>query len=128
VFRDLADGVKRAASQVTLYASSGDLALSASKRANGFRRAGDASPLTIVPGIDTVDASALTTDFLGHSYYGDHASVIADIRCLLSGTTPERRYGLSRLADGPRVFWRFVKDIGQMACMVGQTCACGLPG
>ena len=121
--------MKRASSQVTLYASSADLALMASKQANGFRRAGDASPLTIVPGIDTVDASTLATDFLGHSYFGDHVSVISDIRCLLSGTTPDGRYGLSKRADGPRVFWQFVSDIQQMACMAsGRNCACGAPG
>jgi len=128
VFRGIADAVKRSAAQVTLYASSADRALIASKAAYAFRRAGDASPLTIIPGIDTVDASVLATDFLGHSYYGDSSSVIADIRCLLGGTTPERRYGLSRLTDGPRVFWRFVRDVRQMACMVaGSNCACGAP-
>ena len=129
VFRDLAESVKRATSHVTLYASSADLALTASKHANGFRRAGDATPLTIVPGIDTVDASTLATDFLGHSYFGDHVSVISDIRCLLSGTAPDGRYGLSRRADGLRVFWRFVSDVQLMACMAnGRNCACGAPG
>jgi esterase/lipase superfamily enzyme len=127
VFRDLSASMRRSASKVTLYASSADLALAASKKANGFRRAGDAEPLTIVPGVDTVDASLLTTDFLSHSYYGDHASVIGDIRCLIGGSPPERRYGLARLRNAGNVFWRFVKEPAQMICLSSNACACGLP-
>lgn len=128
VFRQLARNIRRAAGQVTLYASANDRALQLSKQVHGFVRAGDASPPFVADGIDTVDASLLSTDFLGHSYYGDHDSVISDIRCLLEGTGPERRWGLARLVDAGRTYWRFVRDVTQMACSApGSVCACAPP-
>jgi esterase/lipase superfamily enzyme len=124
-FRTLAATVTNTASRVTLYASDNDVALVASKRVNGFRRAGDATPLTLVTGVDTVDVSQLDTGFLGHSYYGDNTSVIGDIRCLLTGAAPASRFGLAELVFEQSTFWRFVRDVAQMACRSpGRQCAC----
>ena len=128
VFRQLAENIKRSVQQVTIYASANDRALQLSKEVHGFVRAGDASPACVIDGIDTVDASLLSTDFLGHSYYGDHDSVISDIRCLLEGTSPERRWGLARLTAAGRAYWRFVRNVAEMACSApGAVCACAPP-
>src|SRR5262249_10658504 len=55
IFKQLADAVKASASRVTLYASSTDRALRASKRINGYPRAGDAGAgIVVLPGVDTV--------------------------------------------------------------------------
>jgi hypothetical protein len=48
-----------------------------------------------VPGIDTIDVSAVDTDLIGHVYYGDNRSVLTDISELFrSARPPEERFGL----------------------------------
>ncbi len=37
----------------------------------------------MAPGLESVDVSAVDTSLLGHSYYGDNKSVVADLRLLL---------------------------------------------
>jgi esterase/lipase superfamily enzyme len=70
--------------KVTLYASSNDKSLQLSKKANGFPRAGDSGAgLSLVPGIETVDASAIETDWLSHSYYANTRPLLTDITLLL---------------------------------------------
>jgi esterase/lipase superfamily enzyme len=65
---------------VTLYASSKDLALLVSKQVNGAPRAGDANGEPIrLAGLDTIDASAIEADTLGHSYFGDAPQLLGDI-------------------------------------------------
>jgi esterase/lipase superfamily enzyme len=71
---------------LTLYASSRDEALLASKKFHGYRRAGDAGDLQLnLSGLEYIDASSVDTGFLGHSYYGDNRSVISDIHYLIDG-------------------------------------------
>lgn len=93
----------------TLYASSGDYALMASKTFAGYPRAGDtAEGVTVVPGMDTVDASMIRTDFVGHSYYADSGSVIGDLRDLiLKGKRADERARLSPVATGDGRYWTF---------------------
>lgn len=99
----------------TLYASSGDYALMASKTFAGYPRAGDtAEGVTLVPGIDTVDASAIRTDFVGHSYYADSDSVIGDLRDLiLKRKRPEKRKRLSPVKSDEGHYWTFKKRRAQ---------------
>jgi esterase/lipase superfamily enzyme len=71
---------------LTLYASSSDEALLASKKFHGYARAGDAGDLQLIlAGLEYIDASGVDTGFLGHSYYGDNRSVISDIHYLIDG-------------------------------------------
>jgi esterase/lipase superfamily enzyme len=86
IFRErIAPAIVNKAQHITLYASSKDLALVASREFNsGDPRAGDAGEdLVIVAGIDTIDVSAGESSLLGHSYYGDSTSVLHDIEFLL---------------------------------------------
>ena len=84
-FVDLAAAVARSAERTTLYASGSDLALSLSKRLNAYRRAGDTRPsVLVVPGIDTVDVTAVDSNLVGHFYYGDNRSVISDLFLLFT--------------------------------------------
>ncbi|HMB51713.1 MAG TPA: alpha/beta hydrolase, partial [Thermoanaerobaculia bacterium] len=109
VFRQLAAVMRRAAGRVTLYASSKDRALQASHKLNGFPRAGDAGEdLVVLPDVETVDASLVDTDLVGHFYYGDNRSVLSDVYYLLrEGKPPGERFGLHerQVADGP--YWVF---------------------
>jgi esterase/lipase superfamily enzyme len=108
-FVELADAVKRNGQMATLYASANDVALLASKQWQTYRRAGDISEgVTIIPGIDTIDVSAIDTNFIGHFYYGDNTSVVSDIMLLLGeGLPPARRPRLRAQGSPPSRYWRF---------------------
>jgi len=80
-FKQQTAQIARWSPHLTLYASTHDQALLLSRRLHsGQARAGDAEPAPIVvPGLDTIDVSAVSTEFLGHTYYGDCKSVVTDI-------------------------------------------------
>ena len=67
--------------QATLYASSADWALKASKQINNHPRAGDADPPLVISHVHTVDVTAVGEQIfgLGHSYYGEASKVIGDL-------------------------------------------------
>ncbi len=107
--RDIAPMLAAAGRPVTLYASSQDLALLASKRVHGYPRAGDAGPgLVVVPGIETIDATQVDTSLLGHSYFAEASSVLSDIFYLIrSGERADRRFGLRRVEGEAGAYWEF---------------------
>lgn len=81
--------IRPMAERLTLYASENDDALLLSKFIHGAVRAGQKSAyLLVVSGIDTVDASAVRTDFLGHAYYAKSATILDDIQKILTHDTP----------------------------------------
>jgi len=95
-FAELAAALKAISRRVTLYVSENDKALKASKLVHGNSRAGLAGEeIVVVPGVDTIDVTALDTDFLGHSYFSDSWPLLADIGSLFSDDkVPEQRFGL----------------------------------
>ena len=110
VFRtQIAPFLPRAARRVTLYASSRDRALWLSKQANDYARAGDAGPgLVIVPPIDTIDATAVNTDFFGHSYLSESPSILSDIHAIINNDqAPDQRFRLGRRIRNGQIYWRF---------------------
>jgi esterase/lipase superfamily enzyme len=106
---ELAPAVLKTARHVTLYASSNDEALALSKKVHGYPRAGDSgSDLVVVPGMDTVDVSAVDTSLLGHSYYCDSNSVLADFYELLHDSKPaDQRQWLQVQRLGMLKYWVF---------------------
>ncbi len=92
-FTLMAGAIKGVGRRMTLYASKNDDALLLSGFIHGATRAGqDSGYLMVAPGIDTVDASAIRTDFLGHTYFDQSGSIIDDINKLFtSGAPPELR-------------------------------------
>lgn len=112
VFREqIAPHIPKAAKRITLYTSSDDKALHASKRVSGGApRLGDSGAgIVVVDGIDTVDVSAVDTSFIGHSYIGNNRSVISDLFNLLRGKPPSERFGLKpRTTPANLTYWAFV--------------------
>lgn len=107
-FRKMAQEMSHAAGMTTLYASSRDKALRASMRLHKYPRAGDARQIVVVKGIDTVDASSVKTDFLGHSYYGDRRSVLSDIYDIVKhGFRPKDRFNLRGVPTESPKHWEF---------------------
>jgi len=92
---------------MTLYASSNGWALAGSKKLKGAPRIGDSgSGLCVMPGIETVDASAIDTSLLGHSYYGSSRSILSDIFALMtSGSRAENRFGLAASMTKEGRYW-----------------------
>ncbi|QGZ42865.1 alpha/beta hydrolase [Pseudoduganella flava] len=110
VFRhDIAPALSTAGNPVTLYASSEDSALQVSQRMHGHARAGDSGAgLVVVPGVETIDASKVDTSFIGHSYYAQGRSTLADMHYLISQQLRAgQRPGLHAV-DGPGGrYWTF---------------------
>ena len=69
--------------------SSGDRALALSKRFHDFPRAGESGEnLLTLPGVDTIDATAVDTSFLGHSYFADNRVLLHDMFDLIRYEAP----------------------------------------
>lgn len=106
--REILPILRERAEGVTLYASSEDDALRASRALNGVFRMGlSGDSLTVLDGMTTIDATRVRGDVLGHTLFGN-SSLLSDLHALLTeGREPyERRLLRSQMADG-RVFWRF---------------------
>ena len=109
--RDFAPPLLRVAKQVTLYASSDDQALVASKKVNGRPRAGDSGEqIVIVPGIDTIDVSGIDLSILGHSYYGDNESMLRDLYDVVHARLPAtQRPSLIQRSTGKLIYWQLAQ-------------------
>lgn len=112
--RDIAPAIAQSGALLTLYSSSKDWALEASKQFHGYQRAGDSTGgLTVVSGIDTIDSTDVDTGFLGHSYYGESKSIIADIyEIFTKKTRPDERTHLKKIDDQIGRYWKFVAGGG----------------
>ncbi|MGD9918498.1 MAG: alpha/beta hydrolase [Paenirhodobacter sp.] len=105
VLRDHVDGV-------TLYASKHDLALKLSRQVNGGARLGDANDQVVtIDGLDTVDASLIEADSLGHSYFGDAPQILGDILGLVRlGWSADERCSVAPRAATQGRLWEVEPD------------------
>lgn len=95
--------------RTTIYASSFDLALVASKVVHGFRRVGESSGgVQVFSGMDTVDASNASQSIrnFGHSYIVDSASVIGDLRAIVAERRAAKARGLTQMGAVPDIYWQ----------------------
>ncbi len=98
------------AARITMYASSDDDALRASRLVNGAGRLGlGGDSLVVIDGMDTVDATRVSADVLGHTLFGNQG-FLADLAVLLAdGKSPGERRLLPSRKDG-LTFYRFRGD------------------
>jgi esterase/lipase superfamily enzyme len=83
--------------RITLYASSKDYALRASRWVHGEPRGGQAG----VAALDSIDASAVNFSRFGHSYFHDQRALLTDIFLLVEhGHPPDQRPLIRRAPDG----------------------------
>ncbi len=104
----IAPAIVKRAERVTMYASSNDLALAASRVFNaGGPRAGDAADgPVVVPGIETIDVSNVDDGLLGHLYYGSNRAILDDLKqLLLQSRSADRRARLDAVAHGNQKYW-----------------------
>jgi esterase/lipase superfamily enzyme len=93
VFKQLAPEVRRITQGMTLYVSSADVALTASRAFAKGPRAGDvtAEGPIVLPGIDTIDVTAVGRELFGlnHSTFAKDRSVLNDVdRIVRDGLRP----------------------------------------
>lgn len=110
--KEIAPALIKAGLPVTLYASSKDKALWASKNVankDHRRRLGDTlGGITVIKGIETIDASDVSTDFLGHSYFAENGSVISDMFYLFkTDLRPQYRFNMSEVSYEKGTYWKF---------------------
>lgn len=107
--RDIAPELARNGIPVTLYASSADRALLASKAFHGYPRAGDSGKgLVLVPGVETVDASGASGGLFGHSYFAEDRRIMEDIFAILqTGRRADARFGLRAVDVPDGRYWTF---------------------
>jgi esterase/lipase superfamily enzyme/tetratricopeptide (TPR) repeat protein len=110
VFRNLAKICGTVAQHTTLYVSSKDQALAGSGALHYHPRAGHVPPVTVVPGIDTIEVSNVDLSLLGHGYFGEVRELLQDIYVLISDGKPPPRFGLvSTQAPDGNQYWRIGK-------------------
>lgn len=107
--RDIAPALTETGRPVTLYASSEDLALVASKKVHGYPRAGDSGQgLVVVAGIETIDATVTDSGLVGHSYFAETRSVLSDMFYLIrNGQRADQRFGLRGIDTQVGRYWEF---------------------
>lgn len=96
----------------TLYASSKDKALKLSQklRKNLSRLGQGGENLYLQQGMDSIDASSVDTDMLGHGYFAETKLLIDDIHELMDNKSPDERK-LKRLVknigNSKIIYWKF---------------------
>ncbi len=113
-FSNLAKTITGLAKNVTLYVASNDRALIVSRNFWGSYRAGDVPPAgpLILPGIDTIDVTAASTDTfaINHSGYASNNKLLEDIGELLkTGLRPPELRPLKpgKITTGGGDYWRY---------------------
>ncbi|HYD52831.1 MAG TPA: alpha/beta hydrolase [Gemmatimonadaceae bacterium] len=93
----------------TLYASREDLALKQSHLFHQYPRAGYCvDGILVAAGVDAIDASAVDTSLMGHSYFGDNRSLLTDLFQLLrERQAPDGRFGLVAREGPTGRYWEF---------------------
>jgi esterase/lipase superfamily enzyme len=116
-FVKLAPKAKAIVGGMTLYASSADRALVASRKlAGGIPRAGDVpsdGPI-ILPNVETIDVTAVGDEIFGlnHNVFAASRDVMEDISALLNLNRPPPRLIQIRAAPDPPAsptYWRYVR-------------------
>ena len=105
---DIAPRLAGARNPVTLYASSQDLALAASKAVHGYPRAGDSGDaMLIVAGVETIDATGVDTSFIKHSYFAEKRSALSDMFYLIRNNARADQRFLDPVDTAAGRYWTF---------------------
>ncbi len=87
--RQIAPRIVNTAERISIYSSSQDWALVASKKAHRYKRLGEGGENVTTfpewPQIEVLDATNVDESLLGHSYYGDSPTILRDVRGVLAG-------------------------------------------
>ena len=107
LFTDLASNYPKLSDRTTLYISAKDKALRMARFLQDAARIGFKPPVTVVDGIDTVDAGNIDLTLLGHGYIAEAAPVLYDMKTMISDNVDPANRARMREAfseDGKR-YW-----------------------
>lgn len=109
VFKDqLMPAFQRLSTGVTLYASDNDKALKASVGVHQHKRAGLAGKQPLVAkGLETIDASFIDTDWLGHSTAFQQRALLTDITLLVANQMRAAKRPSLEVKGEKGTYWRF---------------------
>jgi esterase/lipase superfamily enzyme len=108
-FTQLAAVYAEACERTTLYVSARDRALAASRWIHQESRVGYAPPVTILPGIDTINVTNIDLSLLGHGYVAAAKEVLYDMHDLIfNGTDPDRRMALRPCTEAGQRYWEII--------------------
>ena len=92
---------------MTLYASSDDLPLKLSRGFHDYARAGEGLPhLLVAEGVETIDATGIDTDMLGHSYFAAARPVVNDLAKVVCESYETGRRALEESVHQGGKYWR----------------------
>jgi esterase/lipase superfamily enzyme len=103
----LVEFAKRAtglSSRFTVYASEKDDALLLSHLLHSSWRAGQVAGL-VTSGVDTIDATSVSTDLIGHNYFGANTSIISDAKKLIEFGWPPPQRNLVPVVTAALTYW-----------------------
>lgn len=109
VFKEKAVAYEEKSEHTTLYVSSQDKAVGASKWVHSYPRAGFTPPINVVQNIDTVEVdSEVDLLELGHGYFASHQSLLDDIETLFRFNihAQDRKNLVHTLTDNYQTYWR----------------------
>lgn len=106
-FREFSTAYRQVARRTTLYVSTRDRAVEASRWLHKFERAGLMPPICVVPRIDTINVTNVDLTMFGHGYIGDARDVLQDIHQLIfHNAPPNKRFGLREgTSEEGKRFW-----------------------
>lgn len=108
--RQIAPKLINSHQRLTLYASSKDKALAMSRRLrkNQMLRLGEThEKIVCIDGMDTVDASSIDTNLLGHGYFAETAALLYDIFLLTKHNLAPKQRNLRPQATDKGNCWAF---------------------
>ena len=111
-FKRVIENTEERSQIITLYASSDDLALKASKFFNGYNRAGEgAEKLMILNKVESIDATGIDSGILRHSYHTTVKEILNDLYTLinLKKRAFERTFNLNEVIEPRGKYWNFIK-------------------
>ena len=116
IFINLARQIKGLSKGITLYASSNDRAMFASRQYSNNPRAGDvpANGPVIVKGVDTIDVSNISTAILAlnHSEYAEKSQLLEDIGKLIKKglrPPPKRFPAFEAISTNTGTYWKYAR-------------------
>jgi esterase/lipase superfamily enzyme len=106
LFKQLADVYCHCSERTTLYISAVDRALLSSRWVHANQRTGYSPPVTVIDGIDTVEATNIDIGLLGHNYYAASAPILHDMAMLVrNDLPPNKRPGLFSAQGNDGKYW-----------------------
>ena len=97
------------ANNITLYASSEDKALMASRILHNQSRLGESGEfLTVAPGLVTIDSTGVDPSTMGHSYFSSTKTLLVDIKHLMLKDEDPKNRNLKEVRSQGQNHWKIL--------------------